>query len=308
MESIAANGTGTTAQENVGKYFLEVMQKHQLPALPVVVMKVLEMLQDPDCDVRALCRILSDDAALAERVLAISRSAHYAQRTLPASLHAAVQVLGFRTLRNVLFAASTQKLLLGSGKFAEKLWSHSLATALAARLLCRHAGVRDADQAFLAGLLHDVGEMILVHGDSRGFEQMCLAVNDEKWSMVDKEKEMFGCDHTFIGRTPLDSWNIDGSICEAVLQHHEAEIGTEAKSLTAIIRMADYVCFQAELGFFAEPSAPAVGVMAAFGCGSPGSLEQLAQEVVQAYDEESSCFRRARKSDDSTWEEYQWKL
>ena len=157
--------------------------------------------------------------------------------------------------------------------------------------MCRRAGVRDADQAFLAGLLHDVGEMILVHGDARGFEQMCLAVNDEKWSMVEKEKEIFGFDHAFIGRTLLDSWNIDESICEAVLRHHEAEMGAEAKSLTAIIRMADYACFQAKLGFFAEPPAPTVGVMAEFGCGSPESLEQLAQEVAQAYDDESSLFQ-----------------
>ena len=97
MESIAVNGTEGSAQENVRKYFREVMQKHQLPVLPVVVMKVLEMVQDPDCDVRTLCRVLSDDAALAGRVLAISRSAHYAQRTLPTNLQAAVQVLGFRT-------------------------------------------------------------------------------------------------------------------------------------------------------------------------------------------------------------------
>ena len=84
------------------------------------------------------------------------------------------------------------------------------------------------------------------------------------------------CDHAFIGRTLWDSWNIDGSICEAVLQHHEAEMGTEAKSLTAIIRMADYACFQANLGFFAEPPAPIVRVMAEFGCGSSESLERLA--------------------------------
>jgi putative nucleotidyltransferase with HDIG domain len=291
MESIAANSPENPAQENVRKYFREVMQKHQLPALPVVVMKVLEIVQDSNCDVRTLCRVLSDDAALAGRILAISRSAHYAQRTLPTNLHAAVQVLGFRTLRNVLFAASAQNLLLGSGKFAEKLWSHSLATALAARLLCRRIGIRDEEQAFLAGLLHDVGEMILVHGDARGFEDVCAAVDDEKGSMVDKEKEMFGFDHAFIGRTLLDSWNINSSICEAVLQHHEADMGIEAKSMTAIIRMADYACFQARLGFFAEPPAPSMSAMAEFGCGSAESVEQLAQEIAQAYEEESSLFQ-----------------
>lgn len=291
MESSATQSPENSARENVRKYFREVMQKHQLPVLPVVVMKVLEMVQDPDCDVRTLCRVLSDDAALAGRVLGISRSAHYAQRTLPKNLHGAVQVLGFQTLRNVLFAASTQNLLLGSGKFAEKLWSHSLAVALAARLLCRRAGIRDAEQAFLAGLLHDVGEMILVHGDARGFEEVCIAVDDEKGSMVDKEKEMFGFDHAFIGRTLLDSWNIDGSICEAVLQHHEGDTGMEAKSMTAIIRIADYACFQARLGFFAEPPAPAMSMMAAFGCGSAESVEQLAQEIARAYEEESSLFQ-----------------
>ena len=61
MESIATSTTENSAQEKVRKYFREVMQKHQLPALPVVVMKVLGMVQDPECDVRALCRVLSDE-------------------------------------------------------------------------------------------------------------------------------------------------------------------------------------------------------------------------------------------------------
>jgi HD-like signal output (HDOD) protein len=61
MESIAASSTENSAQEKVRKYFREVMQKHQLPALPVVVMKVLGMIQDPECDIRALCRVLADE-------------------------------------------------------------------------------------------------------------------------------------------------------------------------------------------------------------------------------------------------------
>ena len=83
-----------TAQDNVRKYFRKVMERHELPALPFVASKVLDMIQDPDLNVRQLCRVLADDTALAARVLSVSRTAHYAQRTLPTTLLGAVQVLG----------------------------------------------------------------------------------------------------------------------------------------------------------------------------------------------------------------------
>ena len=110
--------------------------------------------------------MLADDTSLAARVLAISRSPQYGQRNLPTSLLGALQVLGFRMLGSVVVSSATQSLCLKGNKTSERLWNHSLAVALAMRILAKRAGLRDSELSFLAGLMHDVGQIIfLVNGD-----------------------------------------------------------------------------------------------------------------------------------------------
>src|SRR5689334_15630321 len=231
------------------------MAQYKLPPLPVVASKVLTMIEDPDLSIRDISRVLSDDPALAARVMAISRSAHYAQRNLPKNLQAAIQVVGLHSLRYLLIAAATQGLFTGNGRISAKLWSHSLAVALSARILAKRVDFPDPDQAFLTGLLHDVGEMILCHGDAAGFEKLLEEVERQKISLVDKEKETYAFDHAFIGLALFDSWNIDSEIGQAVFSHHQ-DGGDYAGDLATILRLSDYLSFKAELGFYSVPPEP----------------------------------------------------
>lgn len=113
-----------------------MVEHHKLPSLPAVAGKVLQMIQDPDLNVQELSRILSDDAALAGRVLAVARSPYYAQRNLPTTLVGAVKVLGFRTLSDVVMATATHSLYIKGNEISEKLWNRSLGVALATRIFC----------------------------------------------------------------------------------------------------------------------------------------------------------------------------
>jgi putative nucleotidyltransferase with HDIG domain len=279
------------ARENVRKYFREVLEKRKLPPLPVVVTKVLHLIQDPDLNIRTLSRILSDDAALASRILAASRSAFYAQRTLPPTLPAAIQVIGFNTLRKILYTSSTQKLFGAGGKLAQKLWSHSLGVALGTRTLAQRIRLEDPEQAFLAGLLHDVGEMVLIHGDPGGFEQTCLNSDGDDFSILEREQEIFGVDHGFIGRALLESWNMDQATCDAIAQHHTSMPEEDPKSLRALLHAADYVAFDAGLGFLSKPAMPPSHIMAEYGCGTPESLAQTAASITNAYQAESALLQ-----------------
>jgi len=292
VEAAITNKRTKTAQENLHKHFRDVMERHKLPSPPIVVTKVLSMLKDPDFSVRQLSRIISDDTALAARTLAISRSARYAQRHQPKTIHEAILVLGYQTLRNIVLATAAQSFLTKNSKVAERLWSHSLAAALAARILAQRSAFGDHELAFLAGLLHDVGEMILLHGGPRGFERILEEVQETKGSLVHKEEEVYSFDHSSIGIALLNFWNIDSRIGEAVLCHHDQEDNPDAKSLTTIIAMADYLCSKADLGF-SEPPAPNSQMISVFGCADDESLQALVQEVRAAFDEESVLFRPA---------------
>ena len=174
MQSVPQNITDEARQAEIREHFRQIIEGRHLPALPVVVTKVLGMLAKPDLNMRVLCPVLSDDAALAARIIAISRSAYYGQRTLPTTLQAAVQVMGLRDLRNVIISVVAYGLFKSSGPVAEALWAHSLGVALASRILSSCLGHLDPEQAFLAGLLHDVGQMVLLQGDREGYSLIAM--------------------------------------------------------------------------------------------------------------------------------------
>ncbi len=143
---------------------------------------------------------------------------------------------------------------MANNKVSGKLRSHSLAVALACRILSQRVGYQDVEQAFLTGLLHDIGEMILFHGDQQGFERLLLQAQESKRPLVEMEKETYAFDHAFIGLTLLDSWSIDSEIGKAVLKHHESGGDAASEGLAGMLEMADYLSFWADLGFF--PSLP----------------------------------------------------
>ena len=282
---------GATAPESVRKYLRDVVDGHQLPSLPVVAGKVLEMIQDPDINAQKLCRVLADDAALTARVLSVSRSPYFAQRILPTNLISAVQVLGFQNLRNIVVANATHSLFVKGNPVSEKLWNHSLAVALAMRILFQRAGIRTGDLAFLTGLMHDLGEMIMVHGDPVSFAELGQAVEQAQCQMMDKEQEFYGFDHTLIGLTLLDSWNIDSQIGRAVLNHHSDVTGDSANELAAMLAVADYLCCKAGLGFFATPPMPTADLLTKCGCDNDEGMGDVVQTIREAYNEESALFK-----------------
>ena len=286
--------TEPSGEERVRKYFRYVLENHKLPALPLVAGKVLQMIQDPDLNVQKLCRVLSDDAALAGRVLAVARTPYYAQRSLPTTLLGAVQVLGFRALSNVVVANATHSLHIKGNAVSERLWTHSLGVALAARILHGRAGGCDRDHAFLAGLMHDVGEMILVHGDSRGFASLVHDAEASHCQLTDKEQQAYGFDHTQVGVTLLEAWNIDAQIKEAVLNHHNYDAAKkDPKSLAANLICADYLAAKADLGFFYQPPLPDAALMSVFACEDEETISEVVTQIRAAYDEESALFRPA---------------
>jgi putative nucleotidyltransferase with HDIG domain len=280
--------TAASREEKVRDYYRKVLDSHRLPSLPVVASKVLEMIQDPDISVQKLSRALADDAALSGRVLTISRSPHYAQRNLPSSLTGAVQVLGFRTLRSVVIAHATQSLCITGNKTSERLWRHSLGVALAMRLLAKRAGLRDGDLAFLAGLMHDIGQMILIQGDPAAYAGSVPSPESE--SIVDLEQASYGLDHTMIGFTLLNSWNMDSQVVQAALNHHSEITTDDDNRLSALLTVANALCWKADLGFCLEPPAPSTEALALCGCGDEQSVKRVADEISEAYRNESALF------------------
>src|SRR5262249_36212442 len=160
---------------------------------------------------------------------------------------------------------------------------------LTAEMVARQAGFREVETAFLAGLLHDVGQMVLLHGDSAGFRALVKKVQTEKTPILLEEKEAYGSDHTLIGMVLMDCWEFDSEIGNALMHHHDDDMAVqEPQSLAALLRVADYIAGLAGFGFTGEPLPVRPEVLTSWGCADETALQELVDRVRQAVEAEKA--------------------
>jgi HD-like signal output (HDOD) protein len=293
MEASANAPEQASRRAKAHEFFRLVMEKHRLPSMLVVANKVLHMVKDPDVKMRELCRLLSDDAGLVTRMLAVARSPHYAKRNVPSDLLGAVSVLGLKTVRRIVLACATESLTVKGSRISEQLWAHSLAVGLAGRLLAHRARLAGEEDAFLAGVLHDIGQMVFAYGDAAGYEKLADEAQQAHQPVHQREEQVYGVDHSLIGVTLLEMWNIEGEIGTAILNHHASPYLDQPRGLTTIVSLADYVCAKAALGCADDPTDPPDAVLSTFHCDTDDKLALLIADVKDAFTKEVALFRHA---------------
>jgi hypothetical protein len=148
------------------------------------------------------------------------------------------------------------------------------------------------ETAFLAGLLHDIGQMVLLHGDGPGFKALAKKIQEEKSPVLTREKETYGSDHALIGVVLMDCWEFDSEVGGALMHHHDdAFVAREPSSLAALLRVADYFTGLAGFGFLSEPlPPPPEALMQWGGGGDETAVQELTERVRQAVDAEKSLY------------------
>lgn len=275
----------------------------RLPSLEPATHFLLELLRDPDVDVRRVLDTLERDVALSGNVLAVANSAYYGVSREVDSLRMAMRVLGFDALRHLLYATTVQRLFrqgqLCAGFHARCLWRHSATTAALARKLATMTGTADPQAAFLGGLLHDVGHIIAAQLDRKAFCSLIsaagapLAGGEEGVSgsfYLAAERDVLGTTHAQLGAETLTKWCFPDWAIRVVAAHHEppsAATGiSEDASLLEVVRAADQLSgrlpgsFGLDVGFEAGAvvdvaALPAVTALKL----ETGALERLIDEV-----------------------------
>jgi len=224
-----------------------IRQIQELPSLPVVVLELLSSMDQDDTDVHVLAQKIELDQGLAAKTLRIANSSFYGMQSKVTSIPQAVSVLGFHSIRTVVTAcALTGSFAPVSGGFDfQAFWRHSLATAIAARLLAPHLRV-NPETAFTAGLLHDLGTLVLVtrfpaeHALVRSYRQA------HDCQMADAELAVIGIDHAQVGSALAAYWKFPEAIQQAVADHHAID-RLEAGGLPLAVHMANAVALALDL-------------------------------------------------------------
>jgi HD-like signal output (HDOD) protein len=266
-----------------------------LPPMPKVLFKAREVMSDPKSGFKEIAKVIETDQAIAARILKVANSAYYGLSGMVNSIHQASVVLGYQTLEQVITMVSSSSLLgkqlKGYGLQAGALWRHSLAVALASRLIAQKRAPSLEGDAFSVGLIHDAGKLALdPHILQRKPEiQEFLKTNPN--SFLEAERNVLGFDHTEIAFDLCQKWKLPESHAEAMRFHHTPDSAPN-NQLAYIVHTANYIAIQAGMGtgpdFDSEPLDD--GALQTLTLKEP-DLEEISSETVSAVEKISSSLQ-----------------
>lgn len=224
-----------------------------LPSLPASVTELLASIDDPDADTEAIARRVARDQGLTARILRVANSPFYGQSRHIASIADAVILLGLRSVRALAVAASfTSVFKVGSDAESElrSFWKHGIAAALCARLLAARLGVAE-EEAFISGLLHDIGRVALVVSFPRHMAAVAAYRQERDCQPIDAENAVLGLDHALVGRLMTERWRFPPPLCAAIGSHH-APPADAYRKLPGILHLSNAIA--CALDFGGEPT------------------------------------------------------
>jgi putative nucleotidyltransferase with HDIG domain len=224
------------------RFYRELMAVEKLPSAPEVAQRMIAAVNREDVDTRQLTGLIAKDQALTARLLRMANSAFFAARTKVTTVQQAVTMLGFTRVRDIVLGLSVWSALdaksVAGRRWRTTLWTHSTSVAAASKLLAERAGL-DGGAAFTAGLLHDVGKLVLG-----------IRLGDSYWSMLDEalergvgsadvEREAFQCHHGLVGGWLLQVWQLPPLLVDAVAYHHDPLVADYGVDLPLLVSIAD---------------------------------------------------------------------
>jgi HD-like signal output (HDOD) protein len=249
----AAAGIMSGEQERIVREAIREIS--HIATLPEVTLKIIRLVEDPDSTAQDLNKVITNDPALGARILKVVNSAFYGLPGQIASLNRAIVLLGLNAVKNIAIAASLAKLFRG-GQIcptfnARDLWTHSIAVATGSRLLAQKAGLGLPDEAFLAGLIHDLGIIVEMQARRQKFvDALEKADADPKLSFRDAETAALGAHHEQFGTGLCQLWKFPKSMIYVTGYHHRPlELAEGHRTLALMVHIADALAARSGLGW-----------------------------------------------------------
>ena len=235
-----------------------IQEISHIATLPEVTLKIIRLVEDPDSSAQDLNKVITNDPALGARILKVVNSAFYGLPGQIGSINRAIVLLGLNAVKNIAIAASLAKLFRGGQicpQFnARDLWQHSIAVATGTQLLSKECGLGLPDEAFLAGLIHDLGIMV----EMQAKRAKLIEVFDAHEGNPDKpfreiEATMIGVTHEQFGAALCKHWKFPASFGYVTGFHHRPlELASAHRTLTSLVHIADIMTKHLGIGFVAD--------------------------------------------------------
>lgn len=227
----------------------------QVYSLPVVYMRLTQLIDDPYCDLEDVAKVISEDAGICVRLLKIANSSMYNFPSKIETITRALTVIGTKQLRDLVLATCVIDMfkdiphdIVDMGSF----WRHSIGTGITARVIATYQRENNVERFYLMGLLHDLGRLVMFSHLPDQVRHVMECSVDKKQPIYQIEREILGFDHADVALQLLKTWHLPQSIITAVGYHHKPSQAIDYKNETAVVHLSDIISSSMQLGSSGE--------------------------------------------------------
>ena len=217
---------------------------HELPTIPEIATRVLDMFDKPNVELEELAETILVDQVMASRVIKIVNSPFFKPMHEIKSLKRALIYLGFRQIRHIALTCSIIEAFEGrTGVFDVKtFWEHSFGVGVVAKIIAQRIRYPEIEKAYIVGIVHDIGEVFLSYYMKDGFQQVVDGLKGTNQSFVEAEEKLLGTTHCEVGYCLAKNWNFPTEYCDVIAHHHAPDNADIDPTLSAIVNLADLFC------------------------------------------------------------------
>ncbi len=222
-------------------------QVKELPSLPFVATKLMELTALPTTTMKQMEDVILKDSAVASKVLKYSNSALYGRAGQITSMTDALVLLGFSTVKTIVIASSVKSMhssgVRGYSAAGKTLWAHSVETGIAARLLAKRKKKQLVEEAFIVGLLHDIGKNIIETKLPGAVRNLIALKKSGELTFEEIEQRVLGISHSELGAILCHKWNFPDVLEQAILHHHNPNANKKEPILSHLARVSDAISY-----------------------------------------------------------------
>jgi len=217
-----------------------------LPTLPTVITKISMLMQNPRTSANEVGEAITTDQSLTSKTLKLVNSAFYGFPGRINTITHAIVILGFTTVKNIVLTASIFSALGKKGDISgfdiKTFWLHSISTGAAAKVISEHLKSKYTEEAFIGGLLHDLGKVVLSHCAKDEFRNVIKYREDHNCLLVEAEKAVLNVTHQEMGGWVAERWNLPKDLAATIQYHHAPRLAGLYEETASIVHLADIIC------------------------------------------------------------------
>ena len=230
---------------------------NKVVAMPAIAMEIIQHLDNPNFSVAQIAKMIEQDQSIVARILRVANSPFYGFQKKISTVELAIIVLGTNAIKEILYGFSIKKIfnkIVAVGFDIEKFWEYSLYCGAASKVIARRLGYKLAGEAFIAGLMHDLGILIILQYFAQDYKKINQLLITNNMTLIEAEEKILHTNHTEIGAWIAQRWNLPDRLTISILNHHTPFDHFETKEedespeidqpLTAIVSIAEWFAQQ----------------------------------------------------------------